>query len=348
MKLAVIYGTRPEAVKLSPLIPLLDHPTLVRTGQHTDLADGLLSPTISLHLPSDNDPLRYAHLIGVALERVLKRERPDAVVVQGDTASAYAGALAAEFLNIPVAHVEAGLRTGNLDDPWPEESFRVAIDRVAKWCFCPTEDNARNLDLEPQEVARETYVTGNTGIDALYAHTQPIHAPYVTHPRVMVTLHRRESFGQPLLHIVHGLFHTALRYPGVEFVWPQHPNPEIHKALPPEIPRNVHLSDALPPLNFARMLASSRAVLTDSGGVQEEAAALGVPCIVARDVTDRPESVQEGLAIVAGRTSEGIQASLTKALTYQLRAVPSECFGDGKAAQRIAQVLTGKHVTVGA
>lgn len=365
MRFAVIYGTRPEAVKLSKLIPLLPDAVVIRTGQHTDLADGLLQPTVDLHLPSDNDPLRYARTCEVALHGMLSKGI-DAVLVQGDTASAYAGALAAHDLGLPIAHVEAGLRTGNLDDPWPEEGFRVAIDRLARWCFAPTDWAARNLELEPDhQDDREIHVTGNTGIDALYAHTQPIQAPHQTQPRVMVTLHRRESFGQPLIHIVEGLWKTAQRYPGVEFFWPVHPNPEIQKALPTvgwmrgyrggpfegdeqvSVPRNVHLASPLPPQTFSQMLSTSRAVLTDSGGVQEEAAALGIPCVIARDATDRPESVEAGLAIVAGRTSAGVFHSLQTALSYQLRAVPSHCFGDGHAAHRIAQVLTGKPVTVG-
>lgn len=343
-----MYGTRPEAVKLSPLIPLLPEAVVIRTGQHTDLADGLLQPTISLNLPSDNDPLRYARTCEIALHGALSKGI-DAVLVQGDTASAYAGALAAQDLGLPIAHVEAGLRTGNLDDPWPEEGFRVAIDRLSRWCFAPTDWAARNLEFEPDhQDDREIHVTGNTGIDALYTHTQPIQAPQVTHARVMVTLHRRESFGAPLIQILDGLWNTAARYPGVEFFWPVHPNPEIAKALPPDTPRNLHLASPLPPQTFSQMLSTSRVVFTDSGGVQEEAAALGIPCVIARDTTDRPESVDAGLAIVAGRTSQGVFHSLQKALSYQLRAVPSDCFGDGHASHRIAQVLTGKPLTVGA
>ena len=347
MTIAVVYGTRPEAVKLSPLIPLLDTPLLIWTGQHPELADGLLQPTIRLHLPSTNDPLSYAAQLRTMLRsRIAKAS---CVVVQGDTASAYAGALAASDLGIPVAHVEAGLRSGNLQDPYPEESFRIGIDEVARYCFCPTDWAAQNLDMEPNHHGREIHVTGNTGIDALYAKVGPVEAPFVTQQRVMVTLHRRESFGAPLKEIVAGLLQAAKRFPAIDFFWPVHPNPEVQKAAFGPMrgfARNVYLLPPLHPHTFSTLLSTSRAVLTDSGGVQEEAAALGIPCVIARDVTDRPESVENFQAILAGRTSTGVFQALNKALTFQLRSSPSHVFGDGHAAEKIASILQHQEVPV--
>jgi UDP-N-acetylglucosamine 2-epimerase (non-hydrolysing) len=255
------------------------------------------------------------------------------VIVQGDTASAYAGAIAASG-NIPVAHVEAGIRSGDDSDPWPEEIFRREIDTIASqnggWKFAPTEHAKCNL-LDWWH----TEVTGNPGIDALYAHTQPTTD---VEGRVLVTLHRRESFGAPLMAIVQGLEQAAQRYEdSLAFVWPTHPNPGVQAVL--EYAPHVLCWPPQPTVAFANLLAHSRCVVTDSGGVQEEAAALGVPCVVARDKTDRPESVDVGLAKVAGRTAAGILEGLEWALSFTKRPDPSHCFGDGHAAPRIVDHL---------
>lgn len=353
VKIAVVYGTRPEAIKLQKLVSLLPDCTVIRTGQHTSLADGLLEPTISLNLPSDGHPVDYARACVRALEPRLRGV--DLVVVQGDTASAYAGAEAATRLGIPVAHVEAGLRTGNLEDPWPEEGFRVGIDKISTFLFAPTETAAWNLREEG--CSGVIHIVGNTGIDALFSHTFPVKHPYPVQPRVLVTLHRRESFGAPLIQIIEGLIQTAHQFPAVDFFWPVHPNPHVSQAIQtfstlhehrnghPKT-RNVYLMPPMDPYTFAQLLSTSRAVLTDSGGVQEEAAALGIPCVIARNVTDRPESVENFHALLAGTTTPKIREALHKALTYELSHDPSPCFGDGHAAEKIAQVLLNQHVSV--
>lgn len=344
MNIAIVFGTRPEAVKLSKVVEALrtagEHPTVYCTNQHTDLlrgtpAEDSMKPDISLGLASTNDPLAYASLCEGALRAKWARAKPDVVVVQGDTASAYAGALAASQLAIPVAHVEAGIRSGDFQDPWPEETFRVEIDQLATQWYCATRLNA--IHLSP---ADRKYITGNPGIDALYAHTQPLQHPQKMQDRVLVTLHRRESFGEPLLRIVRGIWQAAQKYPTLEFLWPTHPNPKVQEATGAlHYARNVVRIAPLPTVEFARLLAASRCVITDSGGVQEEAAALGVPCLVAREKTDRPESVELGLAKVVGRTEAGIMAGLDWSLGFQARCTPSDCFGDGKAAPRIVSHL---------
>lgn len=351
MNITLVYGTRPEAIKLSKVAEALRaagaSPRIYCTNQHTDLlrgtpAEDVMKPDVSLGLASSNDPLAYAGIVEGALRAKWARDKPDLVVVQGDTASAYAGALAA-WGRYPVAHIEAGIRSHDEKDPWPEEIFRREIDNIASqyhgWKFAPTENAKCNL-LDWWH----TETTGNPGIDALYAHTQPLQHPHKMQDRVLVTLHRRESFGVPLAQIVDGLLQAARKYPGLEFLWPTHPNPNVQAAIPEfrQLPPNVQILAPLPTVPFARMLAASRCILTDSGGVQEEAAALGVPCLVARDKTDRPESVELGLAKVVGRTPDGILQGLDWALGFQARCTPSTCFGDGESAPRIgAHLLEG-------
>jgi len=351
MKIAVVYGTRPEAIKLAPVVIELRkrgvEPEIVATGQHTSLlagtpAESVLVPNINLQLCSANDPLVYARDCGRKLTAAFRQERPDLIVVQGDTASAYAGACVGKWLEIPVAHVEAGIRTGDPWDPWPEENFRVGIDRISEAHFYATGANFDNVRCGmPDTFAHVTgkLVTGNTGIDALYSHTRPLEHPNRVQDRVLVTLHRRESFGDPLKAIVSGIVKGAEKYAKLEFMWPAHPNPKVQEALPTKRPQNLWMIQPMATTSFAAALAASRAVITDSGGVQEEAAALGIPCVVAREKTDRPESVEINLAKVVGRTESGILQGLEWALGFGARCVPSDCFGDGNAAPRVVEHL---------
>lgn len=324
-----------------------ESPTIIATGQHTDLLRGTpfddgMAPNVNLGLAGSNDPFGYAAICEGALRAKWVRDKPELVIVQGDTASAYAGALAALNLKIPMAHIEAGIRSGDPDDPFPEEAFRIWIDdHATSWC-CATASNWRNLEaqLGKDEIwaTGKTLITGNPGIDALYSHTKPVEQSQKGN-WVLITLHRRESFGEPLQAIVSGLVAAAERYPDIEFCWPVHPNPKVQEALPAVKPDNLGIGPPMSTVFFAQMLSKAQAVISDSGGVQEEAAALGIPCVVAREKTDRPESVELGMAEVVGRTERGILDGLQWALGSRLW--PSECFGDGHASPRIVDHLLG-------
>lgn len=353
--LVAVVGTRPEAIKLGPVIRALRarglSVTVLGTGQHTGLlAQTHLPLDHDLALPNTGDPLAFGDSVATALEQWLYENATIGVIVQGDTASAWGGARGGLAARVPIIHVEAGIRSGDLANPYPEEGFRRYIDFAADWHFCATEDNLTNLTWTrggslwsgDDGKSDRMFVVGNPGIDALYENVTP---QTVREKRVMVTLHRRESFGEPLGRTLAGLSEAAGAFPDREFLWPVHPNPSMTEAATefnttPLRRRNVHTVFALEPGEFQRLLAGSEAVLTDSGGVQEEAAALGVPCVVARDKTDRPESVASGHAILAGRTSEGVRKALTLALSGSMPITPFTGFGDGKASERIADILS--------
>lgn len=341
--LTFVFGTRPERQKIRSVcrnLTSLGVPwQAVCSDQHTTLLDGLDHdpdfPNVHrLGLFASGDPIEYRDRLAERLRGALSGPR-GAVVIQGDTATASAGGLAGVYLGRTVAHIEAGLRTHDLTCPWPEEGFRVQIAKLATWHYAPTALNRWHLFAEGVNKDR-ILVTGNPGLDLLVPLLQSRPVPFVPVQRVLVTLHRRESHGEPLKAIVGGLVAACQRFPGFEFVWPVHPNPAIQAALPSPCPPNLLLLPPLPPETFTQMLSTAYAVLTDSGGVQEEAAFLGVPCVIARDKTDRPESVEAGVAVLVGTTTDGVRVGLTQALTGGLKAVPSTCFGDGMSGQRIA------------
>ncbi len=340
-----VFGTRPEAIKLFPVCVELTQRgaefKVLFTGQHATLAEGtgflerFGSQTTCLNLPSANDPDAYvASAVPVLIATLRAMDAPEWVVVQGDTASALAGARAASQLDLPLAHVEAGLRTFDRDDPWPEEGYRVEIDRLAQLHFAPTPGALLHLALE----GHDALLIGNTSVDALRCLNFALGDTQSPVDRVLVTLHRRESFtGQPAPAeaILRGLVLSAERHLGIEYVWPQHPNPlvqRLHCHAP-----NLRIIPPLPYATFIRLLRGSRAVLTDSGGLIEEAATLGVPCVIAREKTERPESVKIGVATLAGRSENGIVQGLEWALAAQI--APSDCYGDGHASRRIADAL---------
>lgn len=241
----------------------------------------------------------------------------------------------------PLIHLEAGVRSGNLEHPAPEEAYRREIDWNASHCFCATEDNLWNLMAERFSV--QAWVTGNTGVDACLERQRPV-ALHDRHATVLVTLHRRESRGEPMFAIAHGLLDLAGDLPEIQFHVPLHPNNLFRDALSDVFcsipkPRNLVVGPPLAYGTFLNKLAHCQAVLTDSGGVQEDAATLGIPCAVAREVTDRPESVASGHALVVGRTSSGVEEGLRRILDGLLRTDPSTVFGDGTASTKIADHL---------
>lgn len=343
--ITIVLGTRPEAIKALPIIRELKRRKkafrVIHTGQHTDLMIGTgLKPNLFLQVPSENDPEAYVGACGEALSRYVAPSLPsnkgETVLVIGDTASAMAGAIWGNMLGYPVAHVEAGLRSHDLSDPWPEEGFRVEIDRLATYHFCPTEGNLANLCREPAEWVEKSIVTGNTIVDALRFMKGERTTPK---NYVLVTLHRRESFGEPLENVLWGLRSFARGHSDTAILWPMHPNPRVGDALRKvPMPVNVLMRGPVPYKGFLELLASANCVLTDSGGVVEEATTLGVPIVCARNKTERPEAFELPWNVLAGTNELSVEGNLR--LKYHESGRPSEVFGDGNAAKRIVEVLT--------
>lgn len=342
-----VLGTRPEAIKLAPMLRAFMKRSLpfrvIATGQHTDLFEqtGFADefPVEHLNLPSANDPLAYVQMAQNALGASVGPDLPRGLIVQGDTASAVAGGRWARLAGIPMAHVEAGLRSGHLNDPWPEERFRIELDCRSTWLFAPSALALQHLlDMRSYQKRAQVFLVGNTVVDALLETGIAPVKPSARDNRVLVTLHRRESFGAPMAEILSGLIRAAIQFPTTQFLWPLHPNPQVSRVLlGTNLPANLRLAAPLGYREFLGLLAASRACLTDSGGVVEEACTLGVPTAIARDHTERQEAIAAGSAILAHRTSDTIATAIATALT--MHPEPSNTFGDGHAASRIADVL---------
>lgn len=369
-KLLFVFGTRPEAIKLFPVIHALRaRPGLAAracvTGQHRGLLDSVLdlaniAPDADLDLmaPGQSLDVLTARLI-VGIGEVLDAEQPDRVIVQGDTASAMAGSLAAYYRRIPIAHVEAGLRSGNMHHPWPEEGKRRIIAAMADLHFAPTPGAVAALRGEGIDAAR-IHMTGNSGIDALL-HVRAMlcegraHAPRVAalaarfagRRIVAATCHRRENLGEGLDAIADALARLARRE-DVAIILPLHPNPQIGAAFRARLEgmANVALVEPLDFPEFVALLDACHLVLTDSGGVQEEAPALGKPVLVLRETTERPEGVAAGTALLVGTDPARIVAEAARLLddpAAYARMARAHCpYGDGQAAGRIAEILVGE------
>jgi UDP-N-acetylglucosamine 2-epimerase (non-hydrolysing) len=371
LKLLVVFGTRPEAIKLYPVIHALrsDPRMNVRvcvTGQHRGLLDQVLelaeiSPDLDLAVMSPNQSLDEltARLL-VELGRAFDAERPDRVIVQGDTATAMVGALAAYYRKIPVAHVEAGLRSGNVFHPWPEEVNRRIVAPIADLHFAPTERAAAALRAE-NLAAAAIHVTGNTVIDALLAMRRrldeephlaasvaPVLERFADKRLILVTSHRRENFGDGMASIASAIRHIAAR-PDVALIFPVHPNPNVLQPMEAALAGldNVALIQPLDYAAFVRTLAAAEIVLTDSGGVQEEAPAFGKPVLVMRETTERPEGVEAGTARLVGTDSAKIVEDLGQLLDnralYERMAKAHNPFGDGQASARILREIKTAH-----
>jgi UDP-N-acetylglucosamine 2-epimerase (non-hydrolysing) len=352
-KIFVMVGTRPEAVKMAPVQRLLAQsqrfePVLVSTGQHRELLEGVLS---SLQLSPDHrlDVMSNQQTLNEVLTRVVDRlspliaaQKPAAVLVQGDTTTVLASALAAYHLRVPVGHVEAGLRTYDHENPFPEEANRQLVDRLSRFCFAPTELARTQLLAERIEPAK-VFVTGNTVIDSLVwaAGRSQISLPPNT---LLVTLHRRESFEGALTEILNGVRDFLAQAPDARVFWPVHPNPNVVQAAQlvfANEPR-VTLSAPLDYVSFAGALSTARLLLTDSGGLQEEGPSFGKIVLVARDRTERPEAIDAGRNRLVGRTREGIRQQLAAAWSERAYDGPLPApspFGDGRAADAIVRIL---------
>ena len=345
--ITLIFGTRADAIKVGPIaaeLTALQTPwRAFCTGQHRELLAGTpaetdLADATSLGLASDGDVLRWRAKAERVLLDALPMDDDPLVVVQGDTMSAMAGAQAAHVLHLPLAHVEAGIRSHRLTEPWPEEGFRVQIDQWADWCYAPTSTAFMNLMAEGI-VPRRIRTTGNTGVSALarYSNAMPIEAG----DYAVVTLHRREWLHGPNFHGVLAALEDAVAdCPKMRFLWPMHPAVEAKAGRwVRQVPNNLVIMRPVPYRAATTLLAGSFGVLTDSGGLQEEAAVLGVPCAVLRNVLDRPESVEAGVARRFDVTPSGVEEAVHCLTTGLLPRRVAPVFGGADAAAQVARHL---------
>lgn len=365
-EIAVLIGTRPEAVKLMPVVRALEEagapPSVYVTGQHRELlapilADLALRPAEDLGVMQRDQSLGdlSARLLA-SVQGLLRRRRPRVLVVQGDTTSVAMGALAAFYEDVRVAHVEAGLRTGERRNPFPEEMNRRLVACMADLHFAPT-PRARDNLLKENVPAEKVHVVGNTVVDALF-HARdrllpglppdPATEPLLRSPRdlVLVTAHRRESFGADLLQVAEALRQLASAFAGrIDIVYPVHLNPNVDSTMRGALAgvSGVHLTPPLSYLRFVQLLLRARIVITDSGGVQEEAAALGIPFLCARRASERLEAVEAGVGEMVPPDAGALFAAAARLLSdekaHARRAVPTAAFGDGRAGRRIAEIL---------
>ena len=344
---ALIIGTRPEAIKLSPVAAALAArglpPTLIFTGQHPklDAADHALARYEAIHLecPGQEDPHLHVAAVSRNVAEALGRCAAELAVVQGDTSSALGGALGARLAGVAIAHVEAGLRSHDLENPWPEEEFRIAIDRDSELLFAPTQLSAANLRRE--RVRGAVHVTGNTGIDAVLGIARgKAERRKDGAPRLLVTCHRRENWGEGIAEIGGALQRIAeQRLAEVEIIL--HPNPFVSGQVRTMLIGRAGIRFREPCSRSENIAAMSRCdlILSDSGGIQEEAAALGVPLLVLRRTTERPEAIASGNVELVGTDPERIVSAVKRRLASKSKAPASLPFGDGRAGERIAAVI---------
>jgi UDP-N-acetylglucosamine 2-epimerase (non-hydrolysing) len=362
-KVMLVFGTRPEAIKMCPLVNVLksrpdDFDVIVTvTGQHREMLQQVLD--VFGVLPDHNlDIMRPGQTLFdvtcdvlTRLKPVLETEKPDAVLVHGDTTTSFAAALACFYLQVPVGHVEAGLRTHDIYSPWPEEFNRQAVDIVAHWYFAPTEQSRQNL-LEEGKPKERIWVTGNTGIDALRTTVRKSYSDpeldWADGSRlILITAHRRENLGEPMHRMFRAIRRVMEEYPDTKAVYPIHMNPEVRKAAHAELDGfdRLRIIEPLDVLDFHNYMARSYLVLTDSGGIQEEAPSLGKPVLVMRDTTERPEGVAAGTLKLVGTDEEVIYREFSRLLSnseeYTAMSHASNPYGDGHASECIADVLAG-------
>ncbi len=380
-KILLIFGTRPEAIKMAPLIlELHKHSNKVETivcvtGQHREMLDQVLSifkikPDFDLNIMKQGQDLYdITSNVLVGLRDIYKQVQPDLVLVHGDTTTSMAAALAAYYQQIPVGHVEAGLRTHNIYSPWPEEINRQLIGRISSYNFSPTATSSVNLLKEGADKST-IYITGNTVIDSLYWVVNKIKTDEQLNIRlkaeiksfgynidrlqhqkrmVLITGHRRENLGEGFIHIAQAIQELSTHFPNVDFVYPMHLNPNVRKSIHEVLGNdlahfsNMFFIEPLEYLSFIYMMEKADIVLTDSGGIQEEAPSLKKPVLVMRDTTERPEAVEAGTVILVGTDKEKIVANVSQLLTdnahYQQMAKAINPYGDGKACERIVDIL---------
>jgi len=368
-KVMIAFGTRPEAIKLAPVILAMQNdrnrfePYVLATGQHDEMLTQVLhlfqiKPNKNLEIMTPGQTLfDVTKRLLNGMEYVLKESRPDIVLIQGDTTTAFVAALAAYYDEIPVAHVEAGLRTNNKYNPFPEEINRRLITALADVHFAPTAFSGRQLQMEGIP-GSHIFVTGNTVIDALLMNVRKNYRfdndllnslDYTAKKVIILTLHRRENFGYRIQNILRAVSKIAKDNEDVEVIFPVHFNPAVRETVSRTLGdtsrKNIHLIDPLEYQAFIQIMARSFLILTDSGGIQEEAPILGKPVLVTRETTERPEGIDAGTAILVGTRSDRIYDAVSELIknpsTYNRMAKVRSPYGDGKAAQRILNILHG-------
>ena len=369
LKLMTVFGTRPEAIKMCPLVlemrkyPEYIQPIVAVTAQHREMLDQVLDlfgivPDYDLNIMTSGQTLydvTTRALMG--LKPVMEEAKPDMVLVHGDTTTTFAGALAAFYAQIPVGHVEAGLRTGNKYSPYPEEMNRKLTGAIADMHFAPTATSKGNL-LKENVNSASILITGNTVIDALQT---TVHGDYhfadedfnrvfaTGHKLILMTTHRRENLGEPMRHVYRALKSVLETHENVEAIFPVHKNPKVREIVNQELGHlsRVHLIEPMDYEPFANLMAKVDIVLTDSGGIQEEAPALGKPVLVLRDTTERPEAVEAGTVKLVGTAYEDVLQETNRLLDddehYRSMAEAANPYGDGKACERIIKAILRKN-----
>ena len=372
LKILVVFGTRPEAIKMAPVILALKQQQGIETivcvtAQHREMLDSALD-VFDLRADYDLDIMRPGQTLESmtssvlsGLSNLIRAIRPDRVLIHGDTTTAFGAAVASFYCGVPVGHVEAGLRTGNLQAPWPEEFNRRAVDLIADLLWAPTDAAAAALSREGC-ISENIVVTGNTVIDALKLVRTRIESDAALHHSIwqelpnfsaskhliLVTGHRRESFGGGLSNICQALNRLAIRK-DVVIVWPVHPNPNVLQSVQSNLEQhpNIYLIEPQNYLTFVALMIRSRVIITDSGGIQEEAPAIGRPVLVTRDETERPEAISAGTARLVGTNIEHIINATNELLdeqaAYDLMSKAHNPFGDGSAASRIVKSIMLRH-----
>lgn len=359
-KVMLVFGTRPEAIKMCPLVNELKkreelQTVVCVTGQHRQMLDMVLeafdvTPDYDLSIMKDKQTLfDVTTNILNRIKEVLEKEKPDVVLVHGDTSTTFVTALACFYLQIPVGHVEAGLRTYNIYSPYPEEFNRQAVSIISQYNFAPTELSKQNL-LKEGKNPESIYVTGNTAIDALKT---TVRADY-THPEldwandsrlIMITAHRRENLGEPMRHMFKAIRRVMDEHPDVKAIYPIHMNPVVREIANEYLGDDdrIHIIEPLDVLDFHNFLSRSYLILTDSGGIQEEAPSLGKPVLVMRDTTERPEGIAAGTLKLVGTEEETIYREFSRLLSdkteYDAMSKASNPYGDGHACERIAKIV---------
>lgn len=359
-KVMLVFGTRPEGIKMAPIVKEIerrhDFETVVCvTGQHKEMLQQVLDifnivPKYNLNIMKPNQTLFpiTSDILG-KIKPILEKEKPDVVLVHGDTSTTFSTALACFYEQIPVGHVEAGLRTHNIYSPFPEEFNRQAVSIIAKYNFAPTEMSKKNL-LNENKDPKSIFVTGNTAIDALKTTITSDYSnkelEWAKGSRlILITAHRRENLGQPMVHMFKAIRRVMDEHPDLKAIYPIHMNPKVRKLANDILGDDdrIHIIEPLDVLDFHNFMNQSYLILTDSGGIQEEAPALGKPVLVMRDTTERPEGVKAGTLKLVGAKEDKIYKEFSRLLKdkdeYQKMSQTANPYGDGNASRRIADIL---------